>query len=224
MPDLISLICPSCGGKVKLVLPRLAILILLVVFLSACNMPQGGITGTDTGTVATKVSLTLAALTQLAQQTPVVTPFSPTLEPPTNTLTPSQQPSETMGPMITQTITQLPTQTMNPTNTPIPAPGTIAGGIYGYPYGTVPALAIVASGKEPPYYFSWMITGAGETTFAMSSSYLIPGHYQVVAYDSSGHAGGCTDNVLVISNQTVNCDITDWGGGYPAKPPSVPSP
>jgi hypothetical protein len=85
-------------------------------------------------------------------------------------------------------------------------------------------LAIVAYGQEPPNYYSYLITGAGETYFSMSSNYLIPGHFQVVAYDSSGHAGGCTINVLVISNQTVICDITNWGGGYPAKPSGVPSP
>jgi hypothetical protein len=82
----------------------------------------------------------------------------------------------------------------------------------------------VAYGQEPPYNYSYLITGAGETYFSMSSNYLIPGHFQVVAYDSSGHAGGCTINVLVISNQTVNCDITNWGAGYPAKPSGVPSP
>jgi hypothetical protein len=82
----------------------------------------------------------------------------------------------------------------------------------------------VVYGQEPPNYYSYLITSAGETNFSMSSSYLIPGHFQVVAYDSSGHAGGCTVLVLVISNQTVNCDITDWGGGYPAKPSGVPNP
>jgi hypothetical protein len=81
----------------------------------------------------------------------------------------------------------------------------------------------VAYGQEPPYNYSYMITGGG-AYFSMSTIYLIPGHFQVVAYDSSGHAGGCTFNVLVISDQTVNCDITNWGGSYRAKPSGVPSP
>jgi hypothetical protein len=206
----------------KPIFPRLVVSILLVILLAACNMPQGGVTEPVTGAVATKVASTLAALTQPAQQTPLASPSSPTLEQPTNTQTPTL--TGTMGPTNTQTPTRPPTATTRPTNTPIPDPGTIAGGISGYPYGSVPSLAIVAYGQEPPYNYSYIITGAGGTNFSMSSSYLLPGHYQVVAYDSSGHAGGCTVYVLVISNQTVNCDITNWGGGYPAKPSGVPSP
>ena len=202
----------------KPIFPRLAVSLLLIILLAACNLPQGGVTVPDTGTVATKVASTLAALTQSVQQTPLASTPSPTLEQPTNTQVPTL--TKTMGP----TNTQIPTETPGPTITPLSAPGTIAGGISGYPYGSVPGLAIVAYGQEPPYNYSYMITGAGETYFAMSSSYLIPGHYQVVAYDSSGHAGGCTVNVLVISNETVNCDITNWGGGYRAKPSGVPSP
>jgi hypothetical protein len=163
-------------------------------------------------------------MTQSAQQTALASPFSPSLVQPTNSQTPTQRPTETMGPTNTRTPTQRPTETIAPTNTPIPLPGTITGGIFGYPYGSVPSLAIVAFGKEPPYYYSWLITGTGETSFTMSSDYLLPGHFQVVAYDSSGHTGGCTSVVLVKSEQTVNCDITNWGGGYPAKPPSVPTP
>jgi hypothetical protein len=135
---------------------------------------------------------------------------------PTNT----QAPTATLEP----TNTKAPTETLRPTITSTPAPGTIAGSISGYPYGSVPGLAIVAFGQEPPYNYSWMISGLGETYFSMSSSYLVPGHYQVVAYDASGHAGGCTVLVLVISDQTVNCDITDWSAAYPAKPSGVPSP
>lgn len=197
----------------KPIFPRMAVSILLILLLVACNLPQGGVTATDTGTVATKVVLTLTALTQSAQQTPLAS----------LTLTASEtfsQPTFTPS----STLTQTPALSPTPSITPIPKPGTIEGSISGYPYGSVPRLAIVAYGQEPPYNYSYWITGAGETYFAMSSSYLIPGHYQVVAYDSSGHAGGCTNNVQVISDQTVDCDITNWGGGYPAKPSGVPSP
>ncbi len=56
------------------------------------------------------------------------------------------------------------------------------------------------------------------------NGYITAGDYQVVAYDSSGHAGGCAGNVKVVTNQTVICDIGNWGGGYPAKPSGVPNP
>ncbi len=180
---------------------RLVISVLLVLLLAACNLPQGGGSGPGTGVVATKVALTLAALTQSA---PLEVLATPTLEQPT--------------------YTQIPTETQGPTDTPIPGPGTIAGGIFGYPYGAVPRLAIVAFGQEPPNNYSYLITASGETYYSMTTIYLIPGHYQVVAYDSSGHRGGCTFNVLVITNQVVICDITNWGGGYPGKPSGVPNP
>jgi len=206
----------------KLIFPRLAVSLLLVILLAACNLPKGDVTGPDTGAVATKVVLTLAALTRSAQQMPTNSPSSPTSVQPANTQIPTL--TETTVPTYTQIPTRLPTETPGPTNTPLSAPGTISGSISGYPYGSVPGLAIVAFEQEAPYNRAYVITGAGETYFANSSSYLIPGHYQVVAYDSSGHTGGCTVTVLVISNTTVNCDITNWGGGYPPKPSYVPSP
>ena len=219
----------------KPILSRLAISGLLILLLATCNLPAGaGPTPGSSSSVATKVALTLEALTQSAQQSPLAFPGSPTVNQPTITRTPNLPATKTAGatntpiPTRSATGTSGPTTTqtpsLHPTNTPIPAPGTIAGNIYGYPYGSVPSLTIVAYGQEPPNNYSYWITGAGSTYFAMSSSYLIPAHYQVVAYDASGHAGGCTTLVLVISNQTVNCDISDWGGGYRAKPSDVPSP
>ena len=181
---------------------RLAVSLLPVVLLAACNLPQGK---PDTGIVATKVALTLAALTQSAPQAPLATPEIPATQ-------------------VLPTYTPIPTYTVGATETPNLTPGVIAGGISGYPYGSVPRLAIVAFQQEAPYNRGYIITIAGETYFVNNSSYLIPGHYQVVAYDSSGHTGGCSVIVQVISNQTVNCDITNWGGGYPAKPSFVPNP
>jgi hypothetical protein len=212
---------------------RLSISLLLLLFMAACNLPKGvGIT--PDSSVATKVSLTQEGMTQIPQQNQTTLPGSPTSGLSTITRTPGQQITKTTGPTETTSVTQSPTRTsgptasltptLQPTNTPIPDPGTIAGNIYGYPYGSVPSLAIVAFGQEPPNNYSYWITGYGVTYFAMTSQYLIPGHYQVVAYDAAGHAGGCTTQVLVVSNQTVNCDITDWGGGYPPKPSGVPSP
>jgi hypothetical protein len=116
------------------------------------------------------------------------------------------------------------TLTLAASATPIPKPGSIAGAISGYPYGSLPSLAIVAFGQQPPYYYSYMITNSGATSYSMSSSYLIPGQFQVVAYDASGNSGGCPGMVTVISDQTVTCNITDWAGGYPGKPSGVPNP
>ncbi len=208
----------------KRILSCLAVTGCLVLLLAACKFPQFGAATPDNDTVATMVAQTLTALAQPAQHTPLPSPTSPTLVPPTHTRTPTQPPTGTMGPTITQIPSLIPTETVKPTNTPIPAPGIIAGAILGYPYGSLPSLAIVAFGQEPPYYYSWLITGTGATYFTMSSEYLIPGHFQVVAYDASGRTGGCTVIALVISKQTVNCDITNWGGGYPAKPSDVPNP
>lgn len=207
--------------------PRLAISVLFIMLLAGCNLPNGGVTTPGTATIDTKVALTEVALTQSAQQNLPASPTSSstsTLIQPTITLTPTLNPTNTAGPSPTETPTLKPTNTSAPTNTPIPAPGSIAGNISGYPYGALPGLSIVAFGQEPPYYYSYLITGAGTTYYDMSSSYLIPGHFQVVAYDASGHAGGCPVLVLVKSNTTVNCDITNWGGGYPAKPSGVPNP
>jgi len=190
----------------------------LISFLCACNLQKAETpVGSNPDEVATIVVLTLAAYTQPVQPSPV---NSPTLEKPTNT-----QPV-TLTPTLTKTVTVTTTLTLTPvpTNTPIPKPGTIEGGIYGYPYGPLPKLAIVAFGQEPPNNYSYWITAAGNTSYSMTSSYLIPGKYQVVAYDSSNHTGGCPILVTVISEQTVTCDITNWGGGYPIKPSGVPVP
>jgi uncharacterized membrane protein len=214
----------------------MALFVIIILLLGSCNMPKITVTAPDKDSGATKVALTLVALTQSAHQTPLDFPTISMEKQPTVTKTPTQPSSETNQPTVTHISTAIPTNTSEPSTTPtttqiskptntyIPAPGTIAGNIFGYPYGSVPSLSIVAFGQEPPYNYSWLITGAGETNYSMGSSYLIPGHFQVVAYDSFGHAGGCTVFVLVISNQIVNCDITNWGGGFPAKPSGVPFP
>ena len=195
---------------------RLAIIstILSVSVLCACNLPErGNPTGSPADAGSTKVTSTLAALTQSVQPTPLASltlSASATVSQPT--FTPS--PTLTLTPALSPTLT----------NTPIPKPGTIAGGIHGYPYGAIPRLAIVASEQEPPYNYAYVVTTAGSTYFSIGGEYVIPGQWRVVAYDPSGHAGGCTATVTVISEQTVTCDITDWGGSYPAKPSGVPDP
>jgi hypothetical protein len=195
---------------------------ILIFLLTACNFPQGGTPTTDPGTVATKVAATLGAMTQSAQQTPVNTlPYIPTI-PRLNTQTISISPSATFVLVNTPTVTQNPTVTAGPTVSPTPGLGSIAGAIYGYPFGSVPSLAIVAFGQEPPYRYWYLITQGG-TSFSMDG-YITAGNYQVVGYDTSGHAGGCASIVKVVTNQTVNCDIGNWGGGYPAKPSGVPNP
>jgi hypothetical protein len=200
--------------------------ILLVLCLDSCNLQNAATSGpVNSGEVATQVVLTLAAYTQFAQtaslSSPTLNQFSsPTLGQPTSTPTvaPSSTFTPTFGPSATMTLT------LPPSATPIPKPGSIEGAISGYPYGSQPSLAIVAFGQAPPNYYSYMITNPGVSSFSMSSNYLIPGQFQVVAYDASGHSGGCPALVTVISEQTVTCDISNWGGGYPPKPSGVPNP
>ena len=210
----------------KPIFPRLAASGLLIFLLAACNLPQEGTTGPDTGTVSTKVALTLAALTQSAQPGPLASPASPTVTtaPASPTLTTAPVSPTAIAPTYTPIPTLPSTATVGPTRTPVPPPGLIAGNISGYPYGSVPSLAIVGFQQEAPYNDGFIITVPGQTYFVNNSSYLLPGHYQVVAYDSSGHTGGCSVIVVVVSKQTVNCDITNWGGGYPDKPSFVPNP
>ncbi|HTX92699.1 MAG TPA: hypothetical protein VMC09_15920 [Anaerolineales bacterium] len=176
-------------------------LISVIILLSACNMPQTGGQGSSSGDIETKVAATLIALTQSAPQVPLDTP---TLASPKDTDTPLVSPTASV--------------------TPIPDPGGIEGNISGYPYGSIPALVIVAYGQEPPYNYSYLILPAGSTSYSMFTTYLIPGKWQVVAYDSSGNSGGCPGLVTVISKQTVTCDITDWAASYRAKPAGVPNP
>ena len=186
--------------------------ILFITLLCACNLPRNGTVPPTPSTIATTAIPTLPAAT--STQVP-----SPT----------SSLPSST--PTITLTLTLVPPSptptkaiSATPSITPIPQPGTIAGSISGYPYGTLPALTIVAYGQNPPKYYSYIITAPGSAYFSMSTDYLIPGPFQVVAYDASGNSGGCPGFVTVISNQTVTCTISDWASSYRAKPSGVPNP
>jgi len=202
---------------------RSGVSLFLVILLAACTLQQANPIS-DSDLVATKVAATLAGLTQSALLTPVTVPASPTLLKPTVTQAATLAPSATIGFTLTATAALHPTPTVvGATPSPTPGLGTIAGSIIGYPYGSVPALAIVAFGQEPPYNYWYWITGTGNTYFSMDG-YITTGHYQMVAYDSSGHTGGCPTIVQVVTNQTVTCDISNWGGGYPAKPAGVPNP
>ena len=201
---------------------------LLSSCLCACNL-AGAVTpgGTNPGMVATEVILTLAVFTQSAQA-PISSPTleqqsSPTLGQPTSTQAIALSPTltSTIGPTVTITLTPV------FTNTPVPKPGALVGAISGYPYGSEPALVVVAYKQDSSTYW-YVITSAGATSFSMTDSsnigFVAPGSYQVVAYDGSGNSGGCAAMVTVISEQTVTCDITNWGGGYLAKPSGVPNP
>jgi hypothetical protein len=221
--------------------------ILMILFLSACNLQNvGAASKTNSEKVATIVVLTVAAIKQTMELPPVTTL---TLEQANKTQTgsfsstrvstfpltpnhPNKTQTASLAPTSVSTVTQTPamtpisliTLTLGPTETPIPKPGTIVGSISGYPYGNLPKLAVVAYGQDPPYNYSYWLTTAGNSYYSMTSSYLIPGNYQVVAYDSRNHTGGCPKIVTVTSDQAVKCDITDWGGGYRAKPSGVPDP
>lgn len=197
------------------------------MILTGCNLPADVTVVPGDNLVATKVASTLTALTLTAGPARSITPTEnlpgtpiPTTPAPLNT--PTQ--TSTGGPSLTPTLTLKASNTPAASNTPIPDPGVIEGGISGYPYGALPGLSIVAYQQEAPYNYGFVITGSGQTYYVNNSNWLIPGHYQVVAYDSAGHSGGCPSLVLVKSNQSVTCDITSWGGGYRAKPADVPYP
>jgi hypothetical protein len=200
---------------------RIFAIFICVTLLSACSLPQKGSPATATLSVATIVAATLQALT------PSVTPVLPTQALPSSTptleATPTLQP-----PTLTSTPSLTPTKDISPTpsTTPIPDPGSISGTISGYPFGSLPALAVVAIKQDSPRRgnYSYFITAPGGTFFSMSTSYLIPGQWLVIAYDSSGNSGGCSGPVTVVSNQTVSCTINDWASAFPSKPAGVPNP
>jgi hypothetical protein len=175
--------------------------ILFITVLVACNLPAGG-TGTGTGPdeIATTVAQTFEAMTVSAPQTPLDTPTLP----PTQSQAPSLTPTSTL--------------TLTPAITSTPEPGSIIGDVKNYSYGAIPVLKIIAFNQDTSYlmWWSWK-NGEGMTSYAMNG-YIPPAHYQVVAYDAAGHAGGCTTIIEVKSNQTVRCDITNWGGSYPVNP------
>ncbi len=200
--------------------------LLMITLLSGCNLPESSdASETPTLSLDGKVASTLTALGVSGLKTPsetlvpatIMDTLPPTL---TYTLTLTPEPS----PTFTSTQTIAPTTTQLATQTPVPKPGTIEGSISGYPYGALPSLAIVALEQEPPYNYSYWISAPGDTFFSMTSKYLLPGKYLVVAYDAEGNSGGCPSVVTVKSEETVSCNITDWASSFPAKPAGVPSP
>jgi hypothetical protein len=197
-----------------------------ILLFSACSLP-GKVDSDETPTAGfeTQIAQTLTAISQNVLFTPSATTLPMTA---TDTLQPTQTstPTLTLEPTLTSTPTrtQAPTDTKAATITPIPEPGTIEGSISGYPYGALPSLAIVAYMQEPPYNYSYWLTAPGDSYFSMTSNYLLPGKYQVVAYDADGNSGGCPSLVTVISEESATCNISDWSSSFPAKPGSVPSP
>jgi hypothetical protein len=187
--------------------PNSLLTIITCLFLGACNIPQTTSVETDVFEVP---SVDPTGTTQFGTLT-----YTPT----------TQYPSETSDPVSTDTPTVSPTITSEFTNTPEPGFGGIEGSILGYPYGAIPRLVIVAFKKEPPYPYRYEILVPGSSYYSMTAGvdyYLSTGKYQVVAYDASGHAGGCNTIIEVKKDQMVTCDITNWGGSYPSKPGDVP--
>ncbi len=184
----------------KIALSRTSLACLVLVLLASCNLTSP-LAGPGENAVASAVAATLQSMAPSLTKAPL---YSPTAAEPT------------IG------ATQEPASTLEPTSTGIPVPGTIEGNIVGYPYGALPLFTIVAYEQESPYNYSYIQPLAGSSFYSMTSDYLIPGTWQVIAYDRSGHAGGCTTIVTVKSNQTVTCDITDWAGAYRARPAGVP--
>ena len=199
-----------------------SLVFLLMIVLGGCNLVQSSPQTPGADAIATKVAGTMQAFTRTAEaQEPQVLLATPTLPPPTLSETPtSTQPL----PTLTLTLTPTLAMTLTPSVTTTSRPGSIAGNIVGYPYGKIPRLAVVAFDQKTTYLMYWYwITGAGEAYYSMDK-YIPPSTYQVVAYDSSSHAGGCTVLVVVTSDSTATCDITNWAGSYPSKPSDVPTP
>jgi hypothetical protein len=202
---------------------QLLIPLTILLLLNACNYPINSKQDTD-ARVNTIVASTFQALTHVPQGKTPEPSITNTVVKATVSPQLTSSPSSSPGPTLTSTQTLEPSKTKAATNTPIPEPGTIAGNILGYPYGSLPSLSIVAFGQEPPYNYSYIITNPGSAYYEMTGDYVLPGHYQVVAYDSSNHKGGCSMIVEVTSKKTVICDINNWSGSYPNKPAKVPSP
>jgi hypothetical protein len=173
----------------------------LCIFLISCHVPRP-VLGTDTtqNELETMVALTEQAFTMQAIMTQLQPSFTPT-----NPVFPTA--TFTLTPEVTLTLES--------------GFGSISGSIIGYPYGDIPRLSIVALSTTALGTYWYWITGMGNTYYSMDG-YVSTGKYQVVAYDSSGHSGGCPTIVEVKNSEMVTCDITNWGGGYPAKPAGVP--
>jgi len=181
----------------------LLLIILILAALSACNLQTAATTAApNADDVATRVAATLQSLwTPTNPSAPLA---SPTAGAPAAAATEtSSGPTETSGPTATSSI-----------------PGSISGSVIGYPYGAVPALSFVAFGQDSSSWF-WWANGAGQTSFS-TDNFILPGKYLVVAYDHSGHAGGCPGVITVTSNTDTSCDVSNWAGSFPAKPASVP--
>jgi hypothetical protein len=108
------------------------------------------------------------------------------------------------------------------TLTPLPEPGSLQGTVT-YPYGAIPRLVIAAYMQNGTNY-SYVINEAGESFYSMDTPYLIPGQWLVVAYDSVGNSGGCTNPVTILPNTAATCNITDWVSAYPPKRAGIPNP
>lgn len=106
-----------------------------------------------------------------------------------------------------------------PGYSPLTGSGSISGGIYGYPYGSLPNMYVVARNQDTGYWY-WVGTPMGVAWYSFDE--LPAGHYQVVAYDISGHAGGCLTIVVISGGSSATCDVVDWSGGYPPMPGGIP--
>lgn len=184
-------------------------IIALCFFLVACNVPLVDADSTpDNGMLQTGIAGTLQALTP--SESPGSASVTATLD---RQSTPLQETPSAPTPTVSPT-TDL-------TATLEPGIGSISGTISNYPYGAIPQLAIVAFEQDPPYHYWYLLLGSGGSFYSMDE-YISSGKYQVVAYDPSGHKGGCPVVVTVKKDQMATCDITEWTGSYPDKPAGVP--
>ncbi len=169
---------------------------LSLVILTACNIPVTVIINGTPNPNPDELATSVAATLNAGS------PGSSSAETPTFTLTSNFTPTKTL--------------------TPPPEPGSLQGSV-SYPYGSIPRLVIAAYMQNGTNY-SYVIDEAGEAYYTMDTIYLIPGQWLVVAYDSYGNSGGCTNPVTILPNQATTCNITDWVSAYPAKKAGIPNP
>ena len=93
------------------------------------------------------------------------------------------------------------------------AKGSIAGTISGY--GGSSQLTVVAFNQANGYWYYFILL-LNQTEFSIPD--LPAGRYQVVVYDETGITGGTDTNVYVVAGQRTVVTISNWGGGFPAKP------
>lgn len=205
-----------------------------LIALLAAGLACSRTSDVDVGPLQTVVAATLTAVASAASPTPSPTPLPTSTPGPTAIIFPTEVPPTAVP---TASPAASPAQpTANSTDSGGNIPGVVSGGL-SYPSEGIPQLAIVFYNQNDGTWW-WVGTAANQTSYQMT----VPvGTYHIVAYTSSGLAGGytaavpcgltagCTDHSLLDVNVTSNARVTginvsDWyapAGAFPPKPAGV---